>query len=249
MILLTKPILIQKFLDRWTPRTTILAIFLILIGVWFALISSPPDYLQGETVRIMYIHVPCSWGALITYFAMAFLSLYAFITQIPMIHLLTKAMAPIGTLLCFLSLITGAIWGKPTWGTWWVWDARLTSMFILMILYVGYLITVYHMKPEHKALKTAAIIALIGSVNLPIIKWSVNWWTTLHQPASIMRIAKPAIAPEILLPLGLMTLAMISFCLTLFFLNLRLLLSQRLLKALILRGPQHPSLEHSHATD
>lgn len=230
-----KPQRLMMHLDRWIPRLSLSSIFLLIIGLWLALFSSPQDYLQGETVRIMYIHVPASWGALLTYFAMAMVSIYAFIRQAPIAHLFTKAMAPIGTLLCFISLATGAIWGKPTWGTWWVWDARLTSMFILFFLYLGYLLTVYQIKPESKALKSAAFIAIIGSLNLPIIKWSVTWWNTLHQPASIMRLEKPAIHPDILLPLGIMTICLFFISLTLFYLSLKVLINQSKLRTLIMR--------------
>lgn len=230
---LSKPSFALAFLDRWIPRLSYGTALIMAMGLWLALVASPIDEVQGETVRIMYIHVPASWGALLTYFGMAVVSCYAFVKQMPMAHLLTKAMAPIGTLLCAISLLTGAIWGKPTWGTWWVWDARLTSMLLLFFLYIGYLMTVYYVKPETKALKTAAIIALIGSLNLPIIKWSVTWWNTLHQPASLMRIAKPAIHMEMLIPLLVMTAALFSLCLLLFFLSVRIMLMKNKLKVRI----------------
>lgn len=232
--LLSKPSRLSHFLKEWTSVIGIFSFCLMGIGLFYALFLSPPDAVQGETVRIMYVHVPASWGALLTYFAMAMVSAYAFIKQNPMAHLFTKAMAPVGTILCAISLLTGAIWGKPTWGTWWVWDARLTSMFILFILYVGYLLTVYHVKPETQALKSAALIAIIGSLNLPIIKWSVTWWNTLHQPASIMRIAKPALHMDFLIPLGIMTLAMIMVSFFIFLLHLRLLMDKHHLKRLLL---------------
>ncbi len=232
---LLKPADLMSRLNRWIPRLTMISLILLATGLWFAILASPPDYLQGETVRIMYIHVPASWGALLTYFGMAVVSIYAFVKQAPMAHLLTKAMAPIGALLCLISLLTGAIWGKPTWGTWWVWDARLTSMFVLFLLYLGYLLTVYQLKPETQALKSAAFIAIIGSLNLPIIKWSVTWWNTLHQPASIMRLDKPAIHLDMLIPLGIMTMALITMCLMLFCLNLKLLINQRRLRSSLMR--------------
>jgi len=232
MSFLSKPSAALDFLNRWIPRLSYGTVLLIIMGLWLVLVGSPADEVQGETVRIMYIHVPASWGALLTYFGMALVSCYAFVKQVPMAHLLTKAMAPIGTLLCGISLLTGAIWGKPTWGTWWVWDARLTSMLVLFFLYGGYLMTVYQMKPETKALKTAAIIALVGSLNLPIIKWSVTWWNTLHQPASLMRIAKPAIHVDMLIPLVVMTTALFCLCLLLFFISMRILLGQNRLRKL-----------------
>lgn len=227
-----KPTLLLAHLDRWIPRMIFITLPLLAIGLWFALYYSPEDMVQGETVRIMYVHVPASWGALLTYFGMALVSIYAFVKQHPLSHLLTKAMAPVGTLLCLISLVTGAIWGKPTWGTWWVWDARLTSMLMLFFLYGGYLLTVNYIKPESQALKTAALIAIIGSLNLPIIKWSVTWWNTLHQPASIMRSSKPAIHLDMLIPLTIMTVAMISLSYFLFLVHLRLLITKKRLKRL-----------------
>lgn len=165
-------------------------------------------------VRIMYVHVPCSWGALGLYALMGLTAIYAFIYQLPHAHYLTQAMAPVGLVLCLLSLSTGAIWGKPTWGAWWVWDARLTSMLVLAFLYLGYLYTVYLIRPVSRALSLGAIIAVLGCINLPIIKWSVNWWQTLHQPASIMRFAKPAMPPEMLYPLFMLTISLALWCVT-----------------------------------
>lgn len=225
-----KPSIVMTYLDQWIPRMIIITSLLMIVGLWLALWYSPSDLVQGETVRIMYIHVPASWGALLTYFGMAIVSIYAFVKQHPLSHLITKAMAPVGTLLCTISLVTGSIWGKPTWGTWWVWDARLTSMLLLFFLYGGYLLTVHYIKPETQALKTAALIAIIGSCNLPIIKWSVTWWNTLHQPASIIRIGKPSIHFDMMVPLIMMTLAMIALSYFLFLLQLRFLMNQKRLK-------------------
>ncbi|WP_038466300.1 heme ABC transporter permease CcmC [Candidatus Odyssella acanthamoebae] len=220
----------------WLQSSAIIAFALLSVGLWLGLAWSPADYVQGETVRIMYIHVPAAWGAMLTYFGMAILSLYAFLRQNPTAHILTRSMASIGFCLCIVSLVTGAIWGKPTWGTWWVWDARLTSMLILAFLYAGYIITTSYVKPEQQALKISAILAIIGSINLPIIKWSVDWWYTLHQPASILRLAKPAIHWQMLVPLLIMALGMAALCFCLFLMQLRTyLVQQKVISALLRR--------------
>lgn len=221
--------------QKWQKPTLAVGFSLISAGIWLALIWSPVDSVQGETVRIMYIHVPASWGAMMTYFAMAITSGYAFIKQNPMAHWITRAMAPVGLVLCLMSLITGAIWGKPTWGGWWVWDARLTSMLILCLLYASYIVTAHIIKPEQQALKISAILAIIGSINLPIIKWSVTWWHTLHQPASILRLSKPAIHWMMMLPLFVMAFGLAFICFYLFLQILQNELHHRKLVAQLLR--------------
>jgi heme exporter protein C len=175
------------------------------------LVFSPPDFHQGEIMRIMYIHVPASWGGMAVYTVMAILSAWGLITRAPALHLLTKSLAPVGLVFTLISLGTGAIWGKSAWGAWWVWDARLTSMLLLLFLYLGYWLLVSSSRDEEKALSAGAIIALVGWINIPIIKWSVEWWYTLHQPASILRFAKPAIHWTMLFPLGLMALALAAY--------------------------------------
>lgn len=233
------PVFLLRISQSWLRPSAWIAGGLLLLGFWLSLIWSPADYVQGETVRIMYVHVPASWGAMMTYFAMAVLSLYAFLKQNPTAHILTRSMAPVGLCLCMISLLTGAIWGKPTWGAWWVWDARLTSMLILGFLYAGYILVCAFVKPEQHALKVAAILAIIGSINLPIIKWSVNWWHTLHQPASILRLAKPAIHWQMLVPLLSMAFGMAALCFCFFLITLRGNLLQQKFLALLLRKT-HP---------
>ncbi|MBM3468671.1 MAG: heme transporter HemC [Alphaproteobacteria bacterium] len=181
------------------------------VGLLLSFFFSPPDYQQGESVRIMYIHVPASWGALSVYTFMAILSGWGFVTRASLPHLITKAIAPIGIAFTLISLGTGAIWGKPTWGTWWAWDARLTSMLLLLFLYLGYWTLVTLFDDEEKALSAGAVIALIGWINIPIIKWSVEWWHTLHQPASVFRLAKPAIHWTMLAPLFSMAMAFAAY--------------------------------------
>lgn len=232
---LTQPKRALKVLLTFQRYMWVMALILLPIGLYLSLIWSPIDYQQGQTVRIMYIHVPASWGAMLSYLIMALLSGYGLIKRVQLPLLLTRAFAYVGIWLCVLSLITGSIWGKPTWGTWWVWDARLTSMFVLCLLYAGYHLVVKMIKPEYKALQVGGMIAIFGSINLPIIKWSVDWWQTLHQPASIMRFAKPAIHWQMLAPLATMTLAMASFFLALIIWRFRLELTKQHLDHLQLR--------------
>lgn len=234
-----RPEKVIRFIDRHLVKMTILTVVLLLLGLWLSFFGSPTDYQQGETVRIMYIHVPCSWGAMAIYFLMAVFSIYGFVKQVPFAHILVKSMAPIGLCLCLVSLITGSIWGKPTWGTWWVWDARLTSMFILAILYSTYLFLTT--RTSYQAEKTAGFVAIIGALNLPIIKWSVEWWHTLHQPASIFRFAKPAIHWQLLIPLFLMAFALASLSITLFMIRVRSELNYRRLLASQIRGYHDPN--------
>jgi heme exporter protein C len=176
-------------------------------GLYLALFASPPDYQQGETVRIMYVHVPAAWMALFVYGVMALASAAGFIFRHPLADAAAKTAAPIGAVFCFLALATGSIWGKPMWGTWWVWDARLTSMFVLMLLYLGYIALWQAIDDPHRAAPVARIVALVGAVNLPIIKYSVEWWNTLHQPASVLRMGGPKVDTSMLWPLLLMGLA------------------------------------------
>lgn len=198
----------------WSWTATALA---FVAGLYFALFASPADYQQGETVRIMYVHVPSATLALAIYVLMAFASAMALIFRHPLADVAAKTAAPLGAAFCFLALVTGSIWGKPMWGTWWVWDARLTSMFVLMLLYLGYMAIWQAFDDPHRAAALARIVALVGVINIPIVKFSVNWWNTLHQPASILRRGGPAIDASMLLPLALMGIAF-----TMLFLSLHL---------------------------
>jgi heme exporter protein C len=183
---------------------TILAVALGGVGVYFSLFRSPPDYQMGESVRIMYVHVPAAWLSLMCYTAMAIASAVGFIWKHPLADVAAKSAAPIGALFTALALITGSLWGKPMWGTWWAWDARLTSMLILFFLYVGYIALWEAIEEKTRAAKLAAIVAMVGFVNVPIIKFSVDWWNSLHQPASIIRGGGPTIDASMLPPLFLM---------------------------------------------
>jgi heme exporter protein C len=222
MLGIVRPSNIEKICDRFFPWVVGSCFFFLCTGITVGLFFSPADYQQGETVRIMYIHVPASWWALGIYTLMALTAGAGIVTKIPTFHLMTRSLAPIGLYFTSISLVTGAIWGKPTWGTWWVWDARLTSMLILFFLYAGYQTLITSLEDYEKATLAGAVIALVGWINVPLIKWSVDWWTTLHQPASIMRFAKPAIHWTMLLPLGLMTIAFSLFIIGVFMLRFRI---------------------------
>ncbi len=181
------------------------ACLLIFLGlaIW-AILVSPNDYQQGNAVKIMYVHVPAAWMALLIYSLMAVFNLSGFIWKNPFFYLIARSIAGIGCAFTFITLVTGAIWGKPIWGAWWVWDARLTSVLILFFLYLGYIILISSFDDKQKGEKIAAIISIIGFVNVPIIKFSVEYWNSLHQPASIMRKGGVAIDGAMLRPLLLM---------------------------------------------
>ena len=189
------------------PTIWVITIGLFTAGLYGALISAPADYQQGETVRIMFVHVPAAWMALFIYTVMALASAVAIIFRHPLADAAAKTAAPIGAVFCFLALATGALWGKPMWGAWWVWDARLTSMFVLLLLYAGYMAVWQAIDEPHRAAMVARVVALVGFINVPIVKFSVDWWNSLHQPASVFRIDGPAIAPSMLWPLLVMGLA------------------------------------------
>ena len=186
------------------PWATGLTILLIGAGLYFAFGASPADYQQGETVRIMYIHVPSAWMAMFAYAFIAVASAVGLIWKHPVAHVCALAAAPIGACFTLICLTTGSLWGKPMWGTWWVWDARLTSVLVLFFLYLGFIALANAFDDAARGEKASAILALIGAVNLPIIKFSVEWFNTLHQPASVVRLDGPTIAAEMLTPLLLM---------------------------------------------
>ncbi len=190
---------------------SIFFIFLI-IALTFALILSPPDYLQGDSVRIMYVHVPSAWIGLASFTSIALLSILSFIFKIKNLNLITKSIAPIGLLFTCLAIITGSLWGQPTWGTWWVWDARITSMVVLSIFYILFILAHKLIEKEDTANKVSNIIAIIGLVNIPVIKYSVDWWNTLHQPASVKLDGTSSIHSSMLLPLMLMLLVLLLYC-------------------------------------
>lgn len=196
-----RPIFLEKMASSCARYGLFFSVLFFTLGTYSAFFASPLDYQQGESVRFMYIHVPASWFALMLYTVMATLSAIGYMAKIPTAHLLTRALALPGTLMALISVMTGSLWGKVTWGTYWVWDARLTSMFILLMMYIGYIILSHKKRVEQ--LHTLSLFVIVGVINIPIIKYSVDMWFTLHQPASIMRMAKPAIDPAFLPPLFL----------------------------------------------
>ena len=209
-------------LDRFTPFLVITTIISFMIGSYFALYVSPPDYIQGDSMRIMYVHVPSAWWALMSYSVLAVSCTIWFITRNPIFNLIAKSIAPIGAVFTLIALVTGSIWGKPTWGVWWVWDARLTSMLLLFFLYLAYIFLWQAISNKDLASKISAALAMIGFINIPIIKFSVDWWNTLHQPASISKFSSPSIDESMLIPLFIMAFASLCFLITMFSVRLRI---------------------------
>lgn len=210
-----------RLMDKIMPFFIFGAISLLLSGLYFALFASPADYQQGEVVRIMYVHVPAAWMALGIYSFMAMSSIAWIVWKNPFANLMAASAAPIGAAFTLICLVTGSIWGKPTWGTWWVWDARLTSVLILLFFYIGYIALYNAYEDKVKAGKICAILAIVGFINIPIIKFSVNWWNTLHQSASVMRAKGIAIDPSMLLPLMVMFGAYIFIFMIIFIIRLK----------------------------
>ena len=200
-----------------SPKYVLFLFMIVLsVGLTEALILSPEDYKQSDAVRIMYVHVPAAWIALGIFSSITFLSINGFIFKNKNFFLIAKSLAPSGFVFNIVALVTGAIWGKPTWGTWWAWDARITSMLILALFYAMYLISWRIYESEEKVFKITTFITVIGIVNVPIIKYSVDWWNTLHQPASINILSKSSIHPSMLFPLLIMTAAFALFSLLIF---------------------------------
>ena len=211
---LANPTRFVKLATALLPWTALLALACLGSGLYFALFASPADYQQGESVRIMYVHVPSAWLAMAGYSTVAISSACALIWKHPLADLVAKSASPIGACFALLCLVTGSLWGKPMWGTWWAWDARLTSVLILFFLYIGHYALLHAFDDAQRGAKAAAVLALAGFVNVPIIKFSVDWWNTLHQPASISKMGMPSIDPRMLLPLLLMALGYTFFFVT-----------------------------------
>ena len=187
----------------------VLSLVFLILGIVFAFFLSPNDYQQGSTVRIMYVHVPSAWLALMTYFIMTIYSIIALAFRMPFGFVINTAVAPIGAVFTLICIITGSLWGKPMWGTWWVWDARLTSVAVLFIIYLIVIFINFSFDNIRVKEKIAAIFIIVGSINLPIVKFSVDWWNTLHQPATISKLSKPNIDPSMMVPLIIMTITFI----------------------------------------
>ena len=220
MISVLKNILKPRAVSEISKRFSIFFIFVsltfLIIGLYVGIFISPPDYQQGDSVRIMYVHVPAAWMSLICYAFMSLSSALGFIFKIPTLHLFSKSAAPIGACFTLIALLSGVLWGKPTWGVWWVWDARLTSMTILLFFYIAYILTWKMMSNFDKANNISSIIGIVGLLNIPVIKYSVDWWNTLHQPSSITLTSAPTIHYSMLVPLVIMFFGMLIYTLIIF---------------------------------
>jgi len=208
----------------------ILSVISLTIGLIFAFYLSPNDYQQGSTVRIMYVHVPSAWLALLIFFIMTVYSIIGLAFKTPFSFIVNSAVAPIGATFTLICLITGSLWGKPMWGTWWVWDARLTSVAILFMLYLIIIFLKNSFTNENLGEKITAIFTIVGSINLPIIKFSVDWWNTLHQPASISKLSSPSIDPSMMRPLIIMTIAFTLIALIIAITRIKAEISERRLR-------------------
>jgi heme exporter protein C len=204
---LANPTRFMSLSRRLLPWLVAMATLLLGLGLYLAWFQAPADYQQGETVRIMYIHVPAAWLSLFFYSVMAASALGTLVWRHPLADVSQKAAAPIGAAFTFICLVTGSLWGKPMWGTYWQWDARLTSMLVMFLIYSGILALWRAIEEPNRAARAVAILTLVGAVNVPIVKFSVDWWNTLHQPASVFRLGGPTIHASMLIPLLVMALA------------------------------------------
>ena len=217
MFYLISPSKVFHLIEKLINFINSIFFLLLIVALTFALILSPPDYLQGDSVRIMYIHVPSAWIGLGSFTAIALLSILNFTLKIKNLNIISKSLAPIGLLFTCIAIVTGSLWGQPTWGTWWAWDARISSMVVLSIFYILLILTHKFISEDFKANKIFNILAIIGLINVPIIKYSVDWWNTLHQPSSINLLkGSSSIHPSMLLPLILMLLVLLLYCALIF---------------------------------
>ncbi len=206
---------------RWQPWLLAASLLLLGTGVFWGLVFAPADYQQGNSFRIIYLHVPTAILAQSCYLMMAVAGLVGLVWRMKMADIFIAAAAPVGASVTFLALFTGAVWGKPTWGTWWVWDARLTAMLVLLFLYMGLIALRSALEDKDLVAKASAILVLVGSVNIPIIKYSVEWWNTLHQPATFKLTEKPAMPPEMWIPLLIMVIGIYCYFAVLIFMRMR----------------------------
>lgn len=227
LLALANPTNFSRLADRVTTPLAGLAAITFAYGLYGALVLAPADYQQGETVRIMFIHVPAAWLSLFVYAGMCLSALGTLVFRHPLADVAQKAAAPLGAGFTLVCLITGAFWGRPMWGTYWEWDARLTSVLILFLIYLGIMALWRAMDEPQRAGRAVAILTLVGAVNLPIIKFSVDWWSTLHQPASVFRMGGPTIDKSMLTPLLWMGLAYLLLYLVLLVIRMRAELATR----------------------
>lgn len=205
---------------------------LFVVGLWYAFFNSPEDYQMGDTVRIMYVHVPNAWLSQFTYVLMAVSAIGTLVWRHPMADVSMKAAAPLGAAFTAIALFTGALWGRPTWGTYWEWDGRMTSTLILLLMYLGLIALWRSFDDQLRAAKLVAVLTLVGAINIPVIKFSVDWWNTLHQPASVFRMDGPTMPLSILIPLFVMTFAFTFLFLTLHTVSMRTEVLRRRIRSL-----------------
>jgi heme exporter protein C len=232
------PARFMRLSARLLPWCAWPCLLVLAVGLYLALVAAPPDYQQGEAVRIMYVHVPAAWMALDVYLFVAVASGWSLVARHPLAEVAARAAAPIGAAFTFVCLVSGSLWGRPMWGTWWVWDARLTSVLVLFFLYLGYIALVNAFDDPRRGSRAGSVLALVGVVNLPIIEFSVVWWNTLHQPASVMRLDGPTIALPMLIPLLVMAVGFALLFATLLLLRMQTLLLER--RALAIRLNARP---------
>jgi heme exporter protein C len=206
------------------------------VGLYFGLLASPADYQQGETVRIMYIHVPSAWIAMFAYGWVGLASAASLIWRHPLADVAAEAASPVGAVFTFVALVSGSLWGRPMWGTYWAWDARLTSFLLLFFLYLGHIALLNAFDDRQRGRRSAAVLAVVGMIDLPIIKFAVDWWNTLHQPASVLKMGGPSIDPSMLRPLLIMALACQCYFFLVTFMRMRALLLEARQRTLLYRS-------------
>ena len=229
---LANPARFLRFARAIFPWVAGLALVTTIAGLVLGLGVVPADYQQGDAYRIIFVHVPSAWMGLFVYAVMAVASAASIIWRHPLADLVAKASAPVGACFTFICLFTGSLWGEPMWGTWWVWDARLTSMLVLLFLYLGYIALHAAFQDPTKGARAAAILALVGVINLPIVKFSVDWWNTLHQPATISKIDAPSIDPSMMAPLLLMIVGFMAYYVTVLIIRVRFEIAGRRIRNL-----------------
>lgn len=232
LIDLANPTRFLRLVERLLPWLAGAVTLVIAIGIYQAFFVAPDDYQQGATVKIMFIHVPSAWLSMFGWAVMSIAALGTLVWRHPLADVTAKVAAPIGAAFTFICLATGSLWGRPMWGTYWVWDARLTSVLVLFLMYLGVILVWRTVEDPSRAARAAAILTLVGAINLPIIKFSVDWWNTLHQPASVFRISGPSIHPALLFPLAIMAIGFVLLYVTLLLAAIRTEILRRRLRTL-----------------
>jgi heme exporter protein C len=235
---LANPARFMRLSGALLPFLAAVTVLILIVGLYLALIGAPPDYQQGESVRIMFVHVPAAIMAEGVYYFIALASFIALVWRHPLADICAQAAAPLGAAFTLVCLVTGSLWGRPMWGTWWVWDARLTSVLVLLFLYLGYIALVNAFDDSSRGARAGSVLALVGVVDLPIIKFSVDWWNTLHQQASILRAGGPTIDKSMLVPLLILVVGYALLFATLLLLRMRTVLNERKADALRLAVPE-----------